>query len=96
MLATGNVYNITHYCLMALSILPLIAFFGAVFTRDGREALKINPFMIFYYIIFFTFAYFFWTNPVAIFEYININYLYQKILYAALCIVPILEKGIPN
>ncbi len=96
MLATGNVYQVTHYALMALTILPLISFFGAVLTREGRAGLRANPFMLLYYIIFFTFAYYFWTSPLLIFQYTGINYLYQKLLYGALAIIPILEKGLPN
>jgi hypothetical protein len=96
MLAIGNTYNVAHYALMALSILPLISFFGTIFTHDGRAGIRANPFIVFYYIIFFTFAYFFWTSPLTIYQYIGLNYLHQKLIYGALCIVPILEKGLPN
>lgn len=96
MFATGNVGIVTFYALIALSILPVIAFVGAVFTHEGRDGMKANPFMFFYYIIFFIFAYYFWMNPILIYEYLGMKPLYQKLIYGALCIVPILEKGLPN
>lgn len=97
MISIGKGYGwVTFYILIALSIIPVISFFGHFFTKDGRELLKINPFMILYYIIFFTYAYFFWMYPGLIYDFLGINGIYQKMIYGSLCVIPMLERGIPN
>jgi hypothetical protein len=96
MFATGNVTTIWLYALMIISLFPIMSCLGHIFTSEGRATLRANPFMGLYYLIFFTFAYFFWLYPNLIHDYIGIGIIFQKVLYASLCIVPILEKGLPN
>ncbi len=96
MLAIGNYGNLMFFVMIGLSILPILSFFGHIFTSNGREAIRANPFLGLYYIIFFVFAYFFWIEPILIYEYLGIKYTYQMLIYGSLAIVPILEKGLPN
>jgi len=95
-IATSKMIPYVFYVLIALTLIPVIAFIGSITTKDGLEILRRNPFMIIYYLVFWTFAYFFWFDPIQIVDYLKIARTHQLLLYGAMCLIPILERGLPN
>ena len=96
MLAIGNYSWLVILLLALFSIVPVISFFGKIFTRYGRDTFLANPLLFIYFVTFGVYAYFFWTSPILIYDYVGLNGIYQKLLYAALCMVPFFERDIPN
>ena len=96
MLAIGNYEWLIVVILGFATIIPVISVFGKIFTRDGRDSLAAHPIMILYFIIFFTYAYYFWYSPLLIEDYIGIGEIYRKLVYGALCFVPFMEKEVSS
>jgi hypothetical protein len=96
---TENISNFTiflFFLLIFLTIIPALSMFGHIFTREGRENLKLNPFLGVYYIIFIIYAVCYWFFPYYITAFTGMGEFWKKFLYGALCLVPILEKSLPN
>jgi hypothetical protein len=84
------------YLLLALSLVPALSLIGHIFTNDGREYIKVNPFMGLYFIVFFVFAYFFWFHPRVFIDYLGLEFKIRALLYGALSLVPFFESELPN
>jgi hypothetical protein len=96
MLAIENYTWLTISILAVFSIVPVVSFAGKILKPEGRATFLNNPLIFIYFIIFFAYAYFFWTSPATMYEYLGINYLYQKMIYGALCLVPFFEKDVSS
>jgi len=96
MLATENQSSIILVILLVMSVMPVVSFFGHVFTKEGRESLKINPLlMIYYFLIFPFYSYCFWIKPTLLNDYFGLDFIYRSMLYGVFCCVPILGKDPP-
>lgn len=96
MLAIENYDWLIRIFLILFTIVPVMSIIGKIFTKHGRESIAANPLMFLYFIIYFTFAYFFWFKPQLIVDYIGIAPIYQNLIYGAMSLVPFFERDIVN
>jgi hypothetical protein len=78
-----------------MTLVPLLFFLGHIFTKEGRDAVKENPFIAVYFIIFFFAAYYFWFEPSTVLEYIHFGEIGLNVAYWIICLAAFFEKTAP-
>ncbi|HCR85186.1 MAG TPA: hypothetical protein DIV86_00755 [Alphaproteobacteria bacterium] len=84
-------YYATYAITGFLTLLPLVSFFGHIFSEEGRKSLWENKLLMMYFILFFPFAYFYWFDQETIALYTGISGLGLKLTYAIATFAPLLD-----
>lgn len=84
-------YYATYAIAAFVSLMPVVSFFGHIFTSEGRKSLKEMPLLVVYFLLFFPFAYMFWFDLETLQLYMGMQPIWIKVIYVISTFAPLLN-----